>query len=359
MHGEVTETTGPAGAPPRSRRPAPRTIRLVLAVVGLLAVCVLAATVPVPMVTLGPGPTFNTLDTQDGKPVVDITGLPTYPTSGHLNMTTVSVTDGLTTFQVLRAWLDPQQQVVPRSAIFPPGQTQQQVDAKNDADFAGSETAAVSAALTYLDLPAQVVVGADAPGLPVNPVLRPGDRIVTVQGKQIGRIGDIRAALAGTTPGQQVPVETVRDDGPAQTVTVTLLDLGNGQGGLGILPVARPAGDEKITISLGGVGGPSAGLMFSLAVVDRLTPGELTGGTFIAGTGAIAATGQVSEIAGISHKLYAAREAGATVFLVPAKNCAEAAASVPDGLTLVKVETLTDAVNDLDTIRSGGTAPSC
>ena len=359
MHGEVTETTGPAGAPPRTRRPAPRTIRLVLAAVGLLAICVVAATVPVPMVTLGPGPTFNTLDTQDGKPVVDVTGLPTYPTSGHLNMTTVSVTDGLTTFQVLRAWLDPQLQVVPRSAIFPPGQTQQQVDAKNDADFADSESSAVSAALTYLDVPAQVVVGPDIQGLPVNPVLRPGDRVVSVQGKQIGRISDIRAALAGTTPGGQIPVEIVRGDGAPQAVTVTLIDLGNGQGGLGIAPVARPAGDEKITISLSGVGGPSAGLMFSLAVVDRLTPGELTGGTFIAGTGAIQATGQVMGIAGISHKLYAAKEAGATVFLVPATNCAEARGAAPQGITLVKVDTLSDAVADLDTIRTGGTAPTC
>ncbi|ODT98424.1 MAG: hypothetical protein ABS81_27935, partial [Pseudonocardia sp. SCN 72-86] len=295
----MTETTDEKGTPPKvRRRPARGTIRLVVAALGLLAVCVLAVTVPVPMVTLGPGPTFNTLDNQDGKPVVDVTGLPTYPTSGHLNMTTVSVTDGLTSFQVLRAWLDPQQQVVPRSAIFPPGQTQQEVDAKNDADFAGSETAAVSAALTYLDLPAQVVVGPDIQGLPVNPVLRPGDRVVSVQGKQIGRISDIRAALAGTTPGGQIPVEIVRGDGAPQAVTVTLIDLGNGQGGLGIAPVARPAGDEKITISLSGVGGPSAGLMFSLAVVDRLTPGELTGGTFIAGTGAIQATGQVMGIAG-------------------------------------------------------------
>ncbi|WP_172457500.1 PDZ domain-containing protein [Pseudonocardia sp. N23] len=336
-------------------------MRLVLAVVGLLAVCVLAATVPVPLVTLGPGPTFNTLDDQDGKPVVDVTGLPTYATSGHLNMTTVSVTDGLTTFQVLRAWLDPDQQVVPRNAVFPAGQTQQQIDAKNDADFSGSETSAVSAALTYLDLPSQVVVGPDIAGLPVNPVLRPGDRIVSVQGKEIGRIGDIRAALAGTTPGQQIPVEIVRDDGPVQAVTVTLIQLGGGntQGGLGIAPVARPAGDEKITISLTGVGGPSAGLMFSLAVVDRLTPGELTGGTFIAGTGEIAATGEVGAIAGIPLKLIAAKDAGATVFLVPAANCTEARESAPEGITLVKVERLTDAVSDLDTIRAGGTAPTC
>lgn len=351
----------PAPPTPRVRRPGPSTVRLLLAVAGLLAVCVLGATVPVPIVALGPGPTFNTLDTQDGKPVVDISGLPTYPTSGHLNMTTVSVTDGLTMFQVLGAWANPDQQVVPRSAVFPPGQTQQEVDAKNDADFDSSETDAVSAALTFLNLPAQVVVGPDIPGIPVNPVLRPGDRIVSVQGKPITKIADIRAALTGTAPGQQVPVDIVRGEGAQQTVTVTLIQLsGSTQGGLGIAPVARPAApDDSITISLTGVGGPSAGLMFSLAVVDRLTPGELTGGKFIAGTGEITATGDVGAIAGIPLKLIAAEDAGAQVFLVPSANCAEAKAAAPAGMTLVKVDRLDEAVADLDTIRAGGTAPAC
>lgn len=352
--------TTPAPPTPRVRRPAPATVRLSLAVVGLLVVCVLGATVPVPMVALGPGPTVNTLDSQDGTPVVTISGLPTYPTSGHLNMTTVSVTDGLTTFQVLGAWVSPEQQVVPRTAVFPPGQSQQQVDAKNDADFSGSETSAVSAALNYLDLPAQIIVGPDMAGLPVNPVLRPGDRIVSVQGHPVAKIADIRTALAGTTPGQQIPVETVRGDAAPQTVTVTLIALpGSQQGGLGIAPIARPPSDEKITISLPGIGGPSAGLMFSLAVVDRLTPGELTGGKFIAGTGEITPTGDVGAIAGIPLKLIAAKDAGAQVFLVPSANCAEARTSAPAGITLVKVDRLDEAVTDLDTIRSGGTAPTC
>lgn len=325
-----------------------------------LAAGVAGATVPVPWVSLGPGPTFNTLDTKDGTPVVGIEGLPTYPTSGNLNMTTVSVTDGLTMFRTLEVWADPDEQVVPRSAVFQPGQTQEQIDAKNNQDFSDSESAAVSAALTHLQLPVRVFVGAQPTGLPPNPVLRAGDQVASVAGRDITRIDEIRDALTGTTPGQQVPVRIVRDGAP-QDVTVTLVALpGTGQGGLGITPVAKPASpDDRITISLSGVGGPSAGLMFALAVVDRLTPGELTGGRFIAGTGEIGPTGEVGIISGIGLKLTAAKDAGAQAFLVPAGNCAEARAHAPDGLALIKVEALDDAVADLDILRADGAPPTC
>ena len=136
-----------------SRRLRPRTVTLLLACAVVLLVGLAGATVPVPWVALGPGPTFNTLDSKDGTPVVSVEGLPTFPTSGHLNMTTVSVTDGLTMFQTLGVWVDPNEQVVPRNAVFAPGRTQEQIDAKNTQDFSDSESSAVSAALNYLKLP--------------------------------------------------------------------------------------------------------------------------------------------------------------------------------------------------------------
>jgi Lon-like protease len=107
------------------------------------------------------------------------------------------------------------------------------------------------------------------------------------------------------------------------------------------------------------VGGPSAGLMFSLAVVDKLTTGELAGSTFIAGTGTISADGKVGQIGGITHKMVAAHAAGATVFLVPAKNCYEASSDNPSGLHLIKVETLSQAVDALHAIQVGGQPPTC
>ncbi|MBA3906809.1 MAG: PDZ domain-containing protein, partial [Pseudonocardiales bacterium] len=111
-----------------------------------VALAVLAVAVPVPLVALGPGPTFNTLADVDGRPVVDVSGLPMYPTSGNLNMTTVSVTDRLTLVGALSYWAEQRQQVVPRSVIYEPGKTDEQVEEKNAEDFSDSEINAESAA---------------------------------------------------------------------------------------------------------------------------------------------------------------------------------------------------------------------
>ena len=127
--------------------------------------------------------------------------------------------------------------------------------------------------------------------------------------------------------------------------------------GLGVID--RADVPFKTTIHLQDVGGPSAGLMFALAIVDRLTPGELTAGATVAGTGEIDVKGNVSPIGGIPFKMVAAREAGASTFLVPADNCAEAKAKAPDGLRLIKVDTLATAVRALEDEHAGKPVPSC
>ena len=152
---------------------------------------------------------------------------------------------------------------------------------------------------------------------------------------------------------------TYRRDGQEQTANVALAaSPDRAQGLLGVRPTVEPrAGD--IRISLGDIGGPSAGLMFALAVVDKLSPGELTGGRFVAGTGSIDATGDVSPIGGIPFKMRAARDAGATVFLVPDENCAEAVATAPEGLQLVRVTGLGDAVTQLEALDDGAAPAAC
>ena len=114
-----------------------------------------------------------------------------------------------------------------------------------------------------------------------------------------------------------------------------------------------------VDFNLANIGGPSAGLMFSLAVVDKLTTGDLNDGKFVAGTGTITGDGKVGPIGGITHKMLAAREAGATIFLVPADNCEEAKTAHDDGLELVRVENLDDAVAALKTLSAGGERPAC
>jgi PDZ domain-containing protein len=333
--------------------------RTLLPAALLAAVLVVLGTVlPVPLVALGPGPTYDTLGDIGGTPVVSVDGLPTYPTTGHLNMTTVSVSDRMTFVQVLQAWADGSRQVVPRSTIFPPGKTDDQVREENTQQFTTSESNAELAAMTELAIPTRVVVGAVVPDSAAAGALRVGDELLGVSGRPVASPAAVSDALAGTTPGQSVTI-TYRRDGQERSADVALgSSPDRAQGLLGVRPTVEPqAGDIKI--SLGDIGGPSAGLMFALAVVDKLSPGDLTGGRFVAGTGAIDATGDVSPIGGIPFKMRAARDAGATVFLVPDENCTQAAATAPPGLQLVRVTALDDAVGQLETLNRGAAPAVC
>jgi len=327
---------------------------------GLLAAAlvVLAVTVPVPLVALGPGPTFNTLGKVDDKPVIAVQGLPTYPPSGNLNLTTVSVTDRLTLAAVLDQWAAADRQVVPRSAVFTPGLSDEEVQEKNAEDFATSEANAESAAVRELGLPSVAGVADVVAGSAADGKLKVGDRLSTVNGIPVADPDAVNGVLQTTKPGDTVTVAFTRDDAP-QTVTVTLGSSADSpRGFLGVV-LARLPKDGSVTVDLGGVGGPSAGLMFSLGIVDVLTPGDLTGGRFIAGTGAITADGMVQNIGGIQFKMAAARAAGATVFLLPVGECSTALPAVPSGLQLVKVATLHDAVTALNDLNAGRVPPSC
>jgi PDZ domain-containing protein len=144
---------------------------------------------------------------------------------------------------------------------------------------------------------------------------------------------------------------------------VTTVKLGSvpdkKQGVLGVGVIEAPWAPFAIHFNLANVGGPSAGLVFSLAVIDKLTTGDLSGSNFVAGTGTIDSDGKVGSIGGITHKIFAAHDAGATVFLVPADNCDEAKSAHQDGIDLVRVENLGGAVDALKALSAGGEAPHC
>jgi PDZ domain-containing protein len=327
---------------------------------GLLALAlgVLGATLPVPLVALGPGPTFDTLGDVDGSPVVNVEGQPVYPTSGHLNMTTVSVTDRLTMFSALGFWASANSQVVPREPVFPSDMSQVEIQQQNTAQFASSEANAESAAVAELQLPADVVVAGLVPDTAASAVLQPGDQLLVVAGQPVNAVRDVSAALTATHPGDTIGV-SYRRGGEERSADILLgASPDREQGLLGVV-LSGVLRDGDITISLGGIGGPSAGLMFALAVVDKMTPGDLAGDRFIAGTGAIDATGVVSAINGVPFKMRKAQDAGATVFLVPDANCQEAAATNPGALQLVRVRALHDAVVALDALREGRQPESC
>jgi len=339
-----------------------RILTLLVALVPVVAFGVLLSVVQVPFVSLGPGPTFNTLGEIDGKQVVDIEGpdATVHPTSGHLNMTTVSQRDGLTLGQAITLWMSGREQLVPRDLVYPPDKSKDEIDEANTADFKNSEDSAEYAALSFLKYPMAVTVqNVTDPG-PSAGKLQDGDAIDGVNGKPVANLDEFQALLKETKPGDKLVIDYRRKNAPPGEATITLGDNPDRDYGyLGIAVLDAPWAPFDIEFNLANIGGPSAGLMFSLAVVDKLTTGDLNDGKFIAGTGTISGDGKVGSIGGITHKMLAASEAGAEVFLVPADNCTEARSAPRDGLELVKVETLEGAVDALKTISAGGEPPRC
>jgi Lon-like protease len=337
-----------------------RILTLVVALVPIVAFGVLLAAVTVPFVSLGPGPTFNTLGDYDGKAVVDIEGTETKPTSGNLNMTTVAQRDQLTLGQALTLWLSGREQLVPRDLVYPPDKSREEVDKSNDADFKDSEDSAEYAALGYLDYAKAVTIESVTEPGPSAGKLQAGDAIDAVNGTPVADVDQFTALLKNTKAGEQIVLDYRRKNAPIGTTTVTLgRNPDREYGYLGVGVRDAPWAPFTIDFNLANIGGPSAGLMFSLAVVDKLTTGDLNNAKFVAGTGTISGDGKVGAIGGITHKMLAAREAGATVFLVPAENCDEARSGEQDGLELVKVDTLTSAVDALNTLSAGGEPPRC
>ncbi|MBI2699469.1 PDZ domain-containing protein [Mycobacterium gordonae] len=337
-----------------------RILTLMVALVPIVVFGVLLAVVTVPFVSLGPGPTFDTLGEVDGKQVVQIEGTQTHPTTGHLNMTTVSQRDDLTLGEAMSLWISGQEQLVPRDLIYPPGKSRDEVDQANNADFKTSEDSAQYAALGYLKYPEAVTVASVTDPGPSAGKLKPGDAIDAVDRTPVANVEQFTSLLKKTKPGQVVTIDYRRKNEPAGIAEITLgTNKDRDYGFMGVAVLDAPWAPFTVDFNLANIGGPSAGLMFSLAVVDKLTTGDLAGSTFVAGTGTITVDGKVGPIGGITHKMAAARAAGASVFLVPAKNCYEAMSDIPSGLKLVKVETLGSAVDALHAMTSGGATPSC
>src|SRR5215469_8544352 len=342
-----------------------RGVTLLIASVGVIGSLIVAALISVPYVALLPGPTYNTLGPLGHKPIIQITGHPTFGTDGHLNMVTVSYVGGpgarppFNIFAALQAWLSPHNAVVPQEELFPPGQTQQQVIKQDTEQMVNSQQTATAAALCQLGVRfrAMETITSTVHGLPAAGVLHRGDQIVAVDGRPLTCRVSAADLIKAKAVGQAVML-TVKRSGTLRKITLRTASY-QGQPVIGVNLVESFAFPFKVTINIGNIGGPSAGMMFALAIIDKLTPANLTGGKFIAGTGEIEVDGKVDPIGGIQQKMAAARAAGATIFLTPASNCADTAGAVPPGLRLVKVSTLRGALAALRALKLGKPVPGC
>ncbi len=193
-----------------------------VALVPIVVFGVLLAVVTVPFVSLGPGPTFDTLGEVDGKQVVQIEGTQTHPTTGHLNMTTVSQRDGLSLGEALTLWLSGQEQLVPRDLVYPPGKSREEVDNANSADFKNSEESAEYAALEYLKYPDAVTVATVSEPGPSAGKLKAGDAIDAVNGTAVANVEQFTSILKDTKPGDVVVIDFRRKNEAPGVAQITL-----------------------------------------------------------------------------------------------------------------------------------------
>jgi Lon-like protease len=337
-----------------------RSAVVVVGAVLLVLFGLLGAAVPVPYVAEVPGPTYNTLGDIDGTPIITVEGRERNDVKGNLNLTTVGVSRaGLSLVEAVRGWFDDEVSVVPEESVYPPDQTEEETQQQNRQAFLTSEQAAESAALGHLGYPDKVVVQGLSDGSPSQGQLQEDDAIEAVDGRPTPDTDTLDAVLKSIPGGTTIQVDYTRLGKPG-TATITTKPATDRDGSLlGVLVRETPSAPFDVDIEVQDVGGPSAGLMLTLGILDLVGDEDLTGGKKIAGTGTIEPDGTVGPIGGIQLKMVAAHDLGAVVFLVPADNCAEALQAPQPNLPLAKVSDLDDALTALADVRAGRTPATC
>jgi PDZ domain-containing protein len=352
----VNDLTFPV-APPERPGLGPRAAVIVVSAFLAVLLGALIALLPAPYVIYSPGPATNVLGSVGGRRLISVTGHQTYPTQGALDMTTVEIFGGpgrrLSLLEVAQAWVSRTDAVVPERQVFPEGQTKQEVEKETAAEMTDSQEQATAAGLRELGMtvPETIRVAEVQPSAPVASVIRVGDVITGINGTPATDSNELREEITSLAPGTHVTVQVRRDGKAVDLSTTTTSSDGRTVLGVGLDPQFR----FPVAVSFGtkDVGGPSAGMMFALGIYDLLTPGALTGGTKVAGTGTIDSRGDVGPIGGIQQKLVGARKAGARWFLAPAANCDEVVGHVPDGLRVVRTSTLHESRLAVEAIAAG------
>lgn len=375
-----------------------RVLRVVYTIAALVGVGAAISLIPVKYVIQSPGPTVNVLGSQIDTPVLefsqsgedlDVEVRPTIDGEGELLMVTVSSMGGPGTTvrvgDVVRAWMEPGTSVRSYYDLYDPAATADDVAEAGQAQMESSHSAAAIAAMDYLGLPMEttLTVAGTVEGGGADGILQEGDVLVSIEtpDHQVYPVDSpsVPFTVLEATPPESKLVLTIQRDGEDRVVEVVTsapltTEETEGEGGEGSPPSEPKPGSKmgvylsadtqaplEVSIHLERIGGPSAGLVFALGIIDQLTEGGLIGDADIAGTGALDFAGNVIPIGGVVQKMYGAQRDGAQWFLVPADNCAEAAGHEPTGLQIVPVSTLREAVSVVENIASGANAalPSC
>lgn len=343
-----------APRPPWTRR------RVALWVSGIVAMGMALAIVfvPVPYVVQRPGPTFDTLGSVDGQALIQIDGAKTYPSSGELRLVTVSVSGGpgypVSAANLLVAWASGQDAVKPVESVYPPEQTKEEAAQVSQAQMTTSQENASVAALTELgyDIPTKLKVAGTAPGGPAEGKLEADDIIVSLNGEKVATYADLVDKL-GTIDGGTTVTLGIERGGQPQDIEIVTASSPDGKSLLGVYINPEFTLPFDVKVGIENVGGPSAGMMFALGIIDKLTPEDEVNGQHIAGTGTMDLLGNVGAIGGIQQKMHGAVSDGATWFLAPESNCNEVVGHIPAGLHVASVSTLHEAREAMIAIGAG------
>jgi PDZ domain-containing protein len=330
--------------PPRRRR----TGRIVLAVAGLLFVAFLvgAAFVPLPYYLFKPG------SVRDTQPLIAVQGTEVFPSDGSIGYTTVALRQA-TLLGLAQGWLDDDIDVFGRDRVL----QGRDVDENREVNLqmmSNSKQVATQVALERLGYDVEVTVGQLVtevfPDMPAEGVLEAGDVITAIDGETFDDAQDLSRLLGDEAPGDEITATVQPPGGEAgRDVELALAaspeDPDRAVMGVGVTVVVLDYDfPVDVEIDTGDVGGPSAGLAFTLAIIDDLTPGDLTGGTDVAVTGTISGDGTVGPVGGTGQKAAAVRDAGMTLFLVPSDDYQAAVDHAGDDLEVVAVDTLDEAL---------------
>ena len=369
--GQAGREDDPDTAPSGESRRRRRLRRAVAAGSFILVVALIAAVflVPVNAVIEAPGPTWNVLDngSSSDQDVLKVSGTETYPTEGALRMTTVSVSGcpgyPVTTADLIAAWISADKRIVDRDEVCPQDQNAEQVEETGKAQMTASQDSAVIAALVETGKAgAMHLTVTEVTEQQTSTEIQAGDVLETItpQGGQtttLASFSQLRELMTTIPEGTRVTLGVRRGEQKASAALTTIAPQEGTTGSLlGLSLKISVDSPVEATFGLSDVGGPSAGMMFALGVVDEITPGSLTGGKDISGTGTIDMTGQVGPIGGIQQKMAGARESGSTFFLAPASNCNEVTGHEPKGMQVFAVNTLHEAVAATEAIASGNTS---
>ncbi|SFB32135.1 PDZ domain-containing protein [Cellulomonas marina] len=360
----ATGTTGASGTDPRTR-PGRRALTLSVSLLTTAALAAAGLVLPVPYAVNSPGPTLDVLGEHDGEPLITIEGAPTYDATGELRLTTVSAVGGpgypASVLDVVVGWVRPDVLVQPAEDVYAPDLGRDELEEQNQAQMTSSQEDATVAALTQLgyEVPAVLTITAAVEGSAAVGLVQEGDVLTAVDGVPLPDYGTLVEHLDQVTPGDTVTLTVTRDGAPVEVPVVT----GEADGRALIGVYIDPAFDlpVDVTIRSEDIGGPSAGTMFALGIIDALTPEDEADGAVVAGTGTISVDGRVGPIGGIRQKLSGASRDGASWFLAPDANCAETVGHVPDDLRVVAVGTLEEAYDAVVAIGAGDAQdlPTC